>query len=636
MASSVVPANTPFNYNLGIDYETWESGRTGRSITADLDQITQYFKLIRTYHDAAVGVPPGSAPVIDPTEAQAISYVVAHPGVELVMGTNNNAVASGGFGTPWTQGLMDSPTYTDQWVAMVIQAFGGVANVKSSLSLIQLGNELDSNGPPPSDPAFSSYQGWINTAFENLKASLAKAGLASIPISTTIANYPVSDPAANPIAYNTTQYIAQHWSTATWNGGSPIIFFNQYTQAGPLGPASSTDYQPVINFFNNINTSLNGSAETFIGETGYSTTYTQANQVLVYEQIFAWLNGQYGQGHKTVPLFPFEAFDVPAAPGEQAMYGIFTQDSNFLPTGLKPGIVPPPWSATPINATFGTAGDDVLYGATPNASFVPGPGNDIVVGTSGVNTAIYWNPSHNYAVTLVAGHQDFVIHDNIGADGTDSIFNVTHLQFSDQTLDMSLLAEAASLPGVQFASLVELYGAYFNRAPDALGLDYWASRMADGMTLTEITKSFFAQPETAVALPSGTSTEDFVTQVYSTALGRAPDQAGFNYWVNALQKGDVTRDTFVLAIINGAKAPSGDLVDAQYLANKEAVGAHFAIDQGLGDVNWAKQVMAIVDATAQSVTSANQMTDTFVVQATTTDPHLLVPLVGVHIDTGQS
>jgi hypothetical protein len=51
---------------LGIDYETWESGRTGRSITADLDQIAQYFKLIRTYHDAAVGVPLGSAPVIDP------------------------------------------------------------------------------------------------------------------------------------------------------------------------------------------------------------------------------------------------------------------------------------------------------------------------------------------------------------------------------------------------------------------------------------------------------------------------------------------------------------------------------------------------------------------------------------------
>ena len=108
----------------------WENGRTGRSISADLDQIGQYFKLVRTYHDAAVGVPPGSAPIIDPTQAAAISYIVAHPGMQLVMGTNNNAVASGGFGTAWSAGLMTSSTYTDQWVQMIIGAFGGVANVQ--------------------------------------------------------------------------------------------------------------------------------------------------------------------------------------------------------------------------------------------------------------------------------------------------------------------------------------------------------------------------------------------------------------------------------------------------------------------------------------------------------------------------
>jgi hypothetical protein len=111
---TIVPTNTPFNYNLGVDYETWENGRTGRSISADLDQIGQYFKLVRTYHDAAVGVPVGSAPVIDPTQAAAINYIVAHPGMQLAMGTNNNAVASGGFGTAWSGGLMTSSTYTDQ------------------------------------------------------------------------------------------------------------------------------------------------------------------------------------------------------------------------------------------------------------------------------------------------------------------------------------------------------------------------------------------------------------------------------------------------------------------------------------------------------------------------------------------
>lgn len=39
--------------------------------------------------------------------------------------------------------------------------------------------------------------------------------------------------------------------------------------------------------------------------------------------------------------------------------------------------------------------------------------------------------------------------------------------------------------------------------------------------------------------------------------------------------------------------------------------------------------MQNVNASAASVTTANQMADNFAVQAATTDPHLLMPLVGV-------
>ena len=57
-ADPLVPVKTPFNYNLGINYETWENGRTGRSITADLDAITKNFGLFKTFHDEAN---PGAA-----------------------------------------------------------------------------------------------------------------------------------------------------------------------------------------------------------------------------------------------------------------------------------------------------------------------------------------------------------------------------------------------------------------------------------------------------------------------------------------------------------------------------------------------------------------------------------------------
>jgi hypothetical protein len=332
----------------------------------------------------------------------------------------------------------------------------------------------------------------------------------------------------------------------------------------------------------------------------------------------------------TIPLFAFDAFDQPTNPDPvQTQYGIFSQNSSFAPTGLKAGITLPPWTATPIDTQFGTPSNDVFVGQAPSNNFVPGGGDDVIVGASGVTTAIYWNESRNFTVGVMADHKTVDVADRVGSDGTDSTFNVRFLQFSDQTLDTTWLTKAASLSQHNISNLVELYAATFDRAPDALGLDYWASRLSDGMSLGQIAKSFAAQPEVVATYPANATAQAFVTQVYNNVLGRAPDQAGLNYWVNDLQKGNVTRDVFVLALINGAKAPSGSPADAQYLANKEEVGAHFALEKGLGDVDWAKQVMAHVDANATSVTAANHMTDAFAVQAVTTDPHLLLPLMGV-------
>ena len=95
MADPLIPAKTPFNYNVGVNYESWEYGRKGYSIKADLDQITQKFGLIKTYHDVAVGTSNPTVPVIDPTQQQVINYVVKTPNVQLVMGTVTDALAQG-------------------------------------------------------------------------------------------------------------------------------------------------------------------------------------------------------------------------------------------------------------------------------------------------------------------------------------------------------------------------------------------------------------------------------------------------------------------------------------------------------------------------------------------------------------
>ncbi|MBV8192745.1 MAG: VCBS repeat-containing protein [Alphaproteobacteria bacterium] len=344
MTDPLVPSKTPFNYNIGVNYESWENGRTGYSITADLNQITQYFGLIKTYHDVAVGTANPNIPQIDPTQQQVISYVANTPNVQLVMGTLNSALAQDGFGKPWSAGLMTSSAYTDSWVQMIIGAFGSKQAVLTHLKMILLGNEVDANGPPPGDPVFGSYQGWINEAFNNLAASLQKAGLGSIPVSTSIANYGPT----NAIAVGTAAYIQQNWSSA-WDGGMPIVYFNQYTPGPPSAPMSGTDYQPVINYFESLVTTFNGKLEPFIGETGYSTYYGQANQITVYNHIVSWLNSQHGSGGKTVPLFAFDAFDQPTrTPALEVNFGIFAENPSHQPIGLKPGLSLPSWSKAPI------------------------------------------------------------------------------------------------------------------------------------------------------------------------------------------------------------------------------------------------------------------------------------------------
>ena len=129
------------------------------------------------------------------------------------------------------------------------------------------------------------------------------------------------------------------------------------------------------------------------------------------------------------------------------------------------------------------------------------------------------------------------------------------------------------------------------------------------------------------------STNDFVAVVYNNVLSRGPDTGGLNYWVDQLTNGSVSKDTFLLAIINGAMAPTGSAVDRQTLANKEAVGEHYAIYQGLNNsTTWAKDVMSGVTDQMASVAAANSKADNYAVMAlapNTSD--LTVKLVGVSV-----
>jgi hypothetical protein len=290
----------------------------------------------------------------------------------------------------------------------------------------------------------------------------------------------------------------------------------------------------------------------------------------------------------------------------------------------------PAWVKVTTSTQFGTTANDKMVGTAAGDAFYGDAGNDIIDGGAGENTVVLAGSSASYAIKVPAKAATFTVQDKIGSDGTDQLTNIQNIQFADKTIVASWITKAASLPADQILKVVDLYTAGLNRAPDALGLDYWASQLANGAKIGDISKALFGSAEAAPIYSPNNANPVFVTLEYQAVLGRAPDAAGAAYWINELDTGHIQRTDFVTALIAGARGPGGSAADAQFIANKEAVGAHFALTQGLTDVGWAKTVEAGVNGTAASVTAANAQTDAFAATAATpAGTELVVQIVGL-------
>jgi len=380
---------------------------------------------------------------------------------------------------------------------------------------------------------------------------------------------------------------------------------------------------------------MNGAPMSLFSELGWPAMQTPTNVPLdLYN-----LSQQYGK-----PIY-FEAFGSTSNSGSwtdtgsansvvdlQAQYAFYKQ---FLDTFENFSWV--------VGATAWGGGADWMPDTSVpgwNSSVYWQAGYDFLGKPAGAELAQYWlnhgaapplpvispnESSTNFILTV--GTQTVGLSDHSGGTSAQTLLQNQPVQFTDQTISSSWFTQAASLSAAQFAPLIEIYIASFNRAPDAVGLDYWAAQLANGLSLQQIAASFFTSQEATIAYPAGQSTSDFVNAVYSNVLGRVPDPGGLAYWTGLLQSGAIAKNNFLLAIINGALAPTGGPTDAAYLTNKELVGGHFALTQGLTDTTQAKAAMAGVNATAGSVTTANHLTDGFA--ATASGHELVVQILGI-------
>lgn len=271
----------------------------------------------------------------------------------------------------------------------------------------------------------------------------------------------------------------------------------------------------------------------------------------------------------------------------------------------------PLFEGTPENDTLlGTEGNDTLIGGAGDDTLFGDAGDDTLDGGPGFDTANFGSTD---LISFVFSPEGLTVIDrNPNGSGTDFLTNIELLVGSDgATLNLELFDRTASLTAPDLETLIEFYIAYFNRAPDAYGLNFWGTAFANGTTLEEMATLFVDQDETRETYPAGTFNNDFVTAVYENVLGRIPDQAGFDFWVDMLNRSEetgVTRDQFILDVLRGVEDGTSDRA---YLDNKVDVGAYFAVHRGMSDVDNASAAMALYVGTQSSIDDAVSSIDNY-------------------------
>jgi len=191
---------------------------------------------------------------------------------------------------------------------------------------------------------------------------------------------------------------------------------------------------------------------------------------------------------------------------------------------------------------IGTAGNDVLNGGTGNDTLQGLGGNDTLINSLGNDTLDGGDgfdiASMGYGLrgTTISGNasERTLTH----GSQTDKLVSIEEIHFADGRMVYN--------PQDGVAQVARLFNAALGREPDQAGLNFWASAIKGGVSLTTLADGFLSSPEFAQRYGSNLSNDAFVTAVYKNTLGRTPDADGLGFWVSALNagssRGQVLRD----------------------------------------------------------------------------------------------
>ncbi|MCW8155315.1 DUF4214 domain-containing protein [Stutzerimonas stutzeri] len=153
------------------------------------------------------------------------------------------------------------------------------------------------------------------------------------------------------------------------------------------------------------------------------------------------------------------------------------------------------------------------------------------------------------------------------------------------------------------SDLQQLYIGYFGRAADQEGLNFWVDAINNGGLSLDNVHTSFVQSAEYQAQYEGLTVAAKVAAVYENVLGRVADDEGLAFWTNAIEAGQITEDQLIEGLLSGLSAN-----DAAIISNKVIVANYYTSAKGDAYTEASKaesgNILATVTGSTQSVADA--------------------------------
>ena len=227
-------------------------------------------------------------------------------------------------------------------------------------------------------------------------------------------------------------------------------------------------------------------------------------------------------------------------------------------------------------------------------------------------------------------HNEVILNQSIWKDITWNALGVGIYQgyaviwFGREMDNSTVLAEPVQTI-TQEERILELYSAYFNRAADADGFDFWKKSFntyytgssvttdteKEEQALQQITSDMATSKEYLELYPNSLSSTDFIDTIYSNLLDRPSDLEGLNFWSGHIDNETMSKEQAILNMIAGAKGNNSTqgLIDKALISNKTNISKYFAETLGSNNIALAEAAFSEITDNIKSIETVKSILD---------------------------